>query len=90
MTAYLGIVWLGDLSHVTDVREGGAGALQRAVDGRDRGPQLRGDLGGTELQYLAEQEHGSLTCWQDLHRRHQREPHVGPRFQVDPRVRKWL
>ena len=32
--AYLGIVRLGDLAHIAHVREGGAGPLQRAVDGR--------------------------------------------------------
>ena len=56
----------------------------------DRGPELRGDLGGAELQYLAEHEHGPLPRRQQLHRRHQREPHVGPHLRVEPRIGKRL
>ena len=58
--AHLGVVRLGDLACVARVREGGAGPLQGAVDGGDRGPELRGDLGGAELQYLTEHQHGPL------------------------------
>jgi hypothetical protein len=49
-----GIVRFGDLAQVAHIREGSAGPLQGAVDGRDRGPKLCGSLGGTEIQYLAE------------------------------------
>lgn len=43
--AYLRIVRLDDLARVVHVREGCAGPLQSAVDSRNRGPKLRGDLG---------------------------------------------
>ena len=84
------IVRLGHLAYVAHLGESGAGALQRAVDRRDRGPQLCGDLGGAELQHLAEQEHGPLTFRQGLHRRHQREPHVGSRLYIETHVGKRL
>ena len=77
-------------AHITHLGESGAGPLQRAVDRRDRSPRLCGDVGGAELQYLAEQQHRPLTCRQGLHRRHHRQPHVGPRLNIQPRVGKRL
>ena len=81
-----GIAAFGDPARIARLREASAGPLQRAVDGRDRGPELPGDLGGTELQDLAEHQHGPLPRRQDLHRRHQREPYVHPHSRVEPRV----
>jgi hypothetical protein len=60
------------------------------VSGPCRNPKLGGDLGGAELQYLAEQEHGPLPRRQYLHRCHQREPHVCPHPRVEPRIGKRL
>jgi hypothetical protein len=80
--AHPGIVGFGDLARIACLREGSAGPLQGAVDGRDRGPELPGDLGGTELEYLAEHQHGPLPRRQQLHRRHQREPHIRPYLRV--------
>ena len=58
--AYPGIAGFGDPARIAHAREASAGPLQGAVDGRDRGPELLGDFGGTELEYLAEHEHGPL------------------------------
>ncbi|GHE15407.1 hypothetical protein GCM10010339_90010 [Streptomyces alanosinicus] len=41
---------------------------------------------GGELQGLAQHQYGSLPRRQRLHRRHQREPHVGPRLRIEPCV----
>ena len=88
--AYPGIVRFGDLAHISHIREGSAGSLQGAVGGGDRGPKLGGDLGGAELQYVAEQEHGPLPRRQYLHRCHQREPHFRPHPRVESRIGKRL
>jgi hypothetical protein len=54
------------------------------------GPSLVAGLGGAELQDLAEHQHGPLPRRQDLHRRHQRQPHIGPHSDVETRVGKRL
>src|SRR5262249_44128888 len=84
--AYPRVVRLAYFAHVTHVRDGSAGPLQSAVDSRDRGPKLGGNLSGTELEYLPEQEHGPLPRRQHLHRGHQLETHIRSHSDVEPRV----
>src|SRR5699024_6131122 len=40
--------------------ESGSGALQKTVDGRDRGVEHLGDLGGAETQDFTQDQHGAL------------------------------
>jgi hypothetical protein len=42
------------------VADGGAGALQRAVDRGDRGPGHRRDLPGAETHHFAQDQHRAL------------------------------
>ena len=70
------------LAHVGGVgqaqaADGDAGPLQRAVHGRDGRAELFGDLGGGEVEHVAQHQRGALPSWQPLHRGDPGQPQIG-------------
>jgi hypothetical protein len=66
----------GEGSSRVELRHGGAGPLQGAVDRRHRGVEQIGDVGRGPGEHLAQHEHRPLSRRQVLQRGDERQPHA--------------